>query len=108
MNEIIKTADVCRKFCISKRTATRWIRTQGFPAPRKIGKAFFFDADENALRFLVADESTIEILKSKIRKRNLLIANLRKENAEYVQLNIRVLADKYKLQQEIQRMIAKA
>jgi len=46
MNEIIKTADVCRKFCISKSTATRWIRTQGFPAPRKIGKAFFFDADE--------------------------------------------------------------
>ncbi|OGS35271.1 MAG: hypothetical protein A2293_07990 [Elusimicrobia bacterium RIFOXYB2_FULL_49_7] len=31
---------------ISKVTAWRWLRTQGVPRPRKIGKKFFLDRDE--------------------------------------------------------------
>jgi excisionase family DNA binding protein len=33
-------------FQVSKSTASRWIRTENMPRPRKIGKKFFFDYQE--------------------------------------------------------------
>lgn len=43
---IITIKDIAMMFGISMVTAWRWVRTEGLPNPRKIGKRFYFDKDE--------------------------------------------------------------
>lgn len=44
--KVVTTRDLCRMFRASRATITRWIRSEGLPNPRKIGKGFYFDEAE--------------------------------------------------------------
>jgi len=44
--KVFTIKDLSKIFHVNTNTIGRWIRTQDLPAPRKIGKQFFFDAYE--------------------------------------------------------------
>lgn len=57
LEEFFTAEELMEKFQISKRTLSRWVQQDIIPAPKRVGRKFFWDAAKVRRRLMRIQES---------------------------------------------------